>query len=99
MRSLFPLLDLHSKHELMGQWADCYFLLEIRTALIYPRDAQRDGSKRAMKLFFLRQRKGRGKHHIDIHQYREVPRENRIGERKKSAAVISVYATAWRANP
>ena len=52
-----------------------------------PRDAQRDSSKRAIKNHFLRQRKGRETGYIDTYRYKEVAKEDIIGEKKKPSSV------------
>ncbi len=97
--SLSPLRPDNSSKEHPSHF--CARLLPSRCASRgkFPRDAQRDGSKRAMKISCSRQRKGRGMCCIDVHQYKEVSSEKGFGERKKPAVVICAYATARRANP
>jgi len=47
----------------------------------------------------LRQRKGRETGYIDAYRYKEVAKEDIIGERKKPAAWISAYAAGRRPKP
>jgi len=85
-------------HALFISWPQqCLVLMEVLEQIV-PRDAQRDTSKRAIKLLLRRRKRERNaiQRHLSIewgcqrghHRWEEKP-----------AAVISAYATAERPNP